>query len=165
MSLCGSHALDSILWAFGKVQRLTARTWSSDPSVADARVEAWLETSDGLPIAMSLAADAPLGSGYRLEIYGDRGAIVLENRTTDYAAGFVLTLALRGEPVTTVELEPLPADIDGRIAATASVVRRFLDGVETGLQPKPDFGDGLNVQRLMDAIREADKSGEWQQLS
>ena len=165
LNLFGSHALDSILWAFGPVCRLAARTWAPSPGLADARVEAGMETVDGLPISMSLAADAPLGSGYRIEVYGDDGAIVLENRTSDYAAGFVLTIARRNEPSVVVKLEPPPNEADGRIAASASVIKRFLDGVETGEPQKPDFGDGLDVQRLIDAIREADKSGRWQQLS
>jgi predicted dehydrogenase len=165
LNLFGSHALDSILWAFGGVRRVAARTWIPGPGIADARVEAWMETVDELPISMSLAADAAWGSGYRVEIYGDDGALVLENRTTDYAAGFTLTLGQRGKPVTALELEPPPVGVDGRIAATASVVRRFLDGVETGSPVEPDFDDGLAVQRLMDAIREADKSGLWQHLS
>lgn len=165
LNLFGSHALDSILWAFGSVHRLAARRWVAGRGSADARVEAWLETVAGLPVTLSLAADATLGSGYRIEIYGDDGSLVLENRTADYAAGFVLTFGRRGEPATALELELLPAGVDGRIAATASVVRRFLDAVERGLPVEPDFDDGLAVQRLMDAIREADKSGLWQQLS
>lgn len=165
LNLFGSHALDSILWAFGSVGRLSGRTWSPDPSIADTQVEAWLETAHGLPISMSLAADAPHGSGYRIEIYGDDGALALDNRTSDYATGFTLTIALRGKPVKTLDLEPPTGGTDGRIAATASVVRRFLDGVETGSPVAPNFEDGLAVQRLMDAIRESEKSGAWQHLS
>lgn len=165
LNLFGSHALDSILWAFGSVNRVAARAWSPGPDIAEARVEAWLETVDGLPISLSLAADAALGSGYRLEIYGDDGALMLENGTSDYASGFTLTLGQRGKPPTSLELEPLRAGSDGRIAATASVVRRFLDSVETGSPVEPNFNDGLAVQRLMDAIRDAERSGQWQHLS
>jgi predicted dehydrogenase len=163
LNLFGSHALDSILWAFGSVSRVAAHSWSPGADVAEARVEAWLETVDGLPISLSLAADTALGSGYRLEIYGDDGALVLENRTADYATGFTLTLGQRQKPLTLLELES-PASGDGRIAATASAVRRFLDNVETGIPSKPDFEEGLAVQRLMDAIRAAERSGQWQHL-
>ncbi|HEY0462898.1 MAG TPA: Gfo/Idh/MocA family oxidoreductase [Polyangiaceae bacterium] len=165
LNLFGSHALDSVLWAFGDVRRLSARTWSPAPEIADTQVEVWLETVRGLPISISLAADAPQGSGYRVEIYGTDGSIVLENRTADYATGFTLTLALRGERVTEVALERPTAGLDGRIAATAGVVRRFLDAIETRSRATPDFDDGLSVQRLMDAIRESENSGLWQHLT
>ncbi len=158
LSLFGSHALDSVLWAFGRVERVTARTWAPDPGMADTRVEAWLETVGGVLVSMSLATDAPFGSGYSLEIYGDDGALALRNRTADYASGFSLTLAQRGKPTKILEVEPHDAGADGRVVATASVVRRFLDGVQTGAPAKPDFNDGLSVQQLMDAIRAAEGS-------
>jgi predicted dehydrogenase len=100
-----------------------------------------------------------------MEIYGDDGGIVLENRTADYATGFTLTLGLRGKPATPLELEPPAPGVDGRIAATASVVRRFLDGVDAGSPVLPNFDDGLAVQKLMDAIRGSERSGVWQHLS
>jgi len=165
LNLFGSHALDFVLWTFGDVRRVSARLWTPGQGGADSRAEAWMEIGDGLPVSMSLASDMPQGSGYRVEIYGDNGSLTLENSTSDYATGFVLTLRRPGESSRVVEVAALPEGTDGRIAATAGIVRRFLDAVETGGAASPDFEDGLRVQRLIDAIREADRVGTWQNLS
>jgi predicted dehydrogenase len=165
LNLFGSHALDFILWTFGAVRRISASAWTPEQGVADSRVEAWMETVDGVLVSMSLASDLPQGSGYRVEIYGDNGRLTLENCTSDYAAGFVLKLRRQGESLKELEVEALPEGTDGRIAATAGIVRRFLDAVETGGPASPSFEDGLQVQRLMDAIREADRVRTWQNLS
>jgi predicted dehydrogenase len=169
LNLFGSHALDSIVWTFGRVRRVAAQLLPSrSGGTAEARVEAWLELVDGLSVSLSIAADAPLGGGYRLEVYGDEGALVLENSTADYASGFSLAHGERGKGLRPIELAPLPEGTDGRRVATGGIVRRFVDAIRDGAPENPglpSFQDGLEVQHLIDAIREANRRGAWQSLS
>ena len=37
----------------------------------------------------------------------------------------------------------------------------FLNAVEAGKSPRPDFGDGLRNQRVLDAIEKSSNSGQW----
>jgi predicted dehydrogenase len=37
----------------------------------------------------------------------------------------------------------------------------FLNAVASGEEHEPSFGDGLAVQRVLDAIEESDERGEW----
>jgi predicted dehydrogenase len=131
---------------------------TASSGTADARVEALLASgADEIPVSLSIAADAPFGSGHRLEVYGDDGALVLENRGSDYASGFSLALGRRGGALANLELEPFPPGSDGRIVATAQMVRRFVEAIATGTPVSPGLEDGLRVQELIDAIRAADR--------
>lgn len=165
LNLFGSHAFDSIIWALGRPQRVAARLLTSTPGTAEARVDAWLELRSGPAVSVSIAADAPFGSGYRLEVYGDSGAMIAENRTSDYASGFTLAVGQRGGEMKLLDLEPLPRGADGRIVAMSGVVHRFVDAIESASPMSPNFEDGLLVQQLIDATRAADRSGAWQTLS
>lgn len=161
LNLFGSHALDTVRWLFGDVVRLAGRLLTATPGTAEARVEALLEMQDGLPVSLSIAADAPFGSGHRLEAYGDDGALVLENETSDYATGFALSLGRRGAALQSLDVPTFPVSTDGRVQATGSLVRRFVEAIRSGLPMSPNLDDGLRVQELIDALREADRRGTW----
>ena len=45
----------------------------------------WITASQG---RLSFSTDAFLGSGHMLEVYGDKGTFVLQQSSSDYAAGF-----------------------------------------------------------------------------
>jgi len=156
-----SHSLHYLEWLFGGIRRLAARLTPTG-GAGDARVDAWLEFQSGLPVSLSIAADAFLGSGHRLEVYGEDGALVLANPGPDYAEGFTLSLGTRGAPALAPVATGAPATGgDGRIAAVRSVARRFVDGIASGTAMTPNLHDGLRVQVLMAALREADGTGAW----
>jgi predicted dehydrogenase len=116
-----------------------------------------------MPGQLAIAADAFLGSGHRLELYGDHGTLVLENRTPDHASGFTLAVGTRQ----TGELRPVAMDDstgpigDGRTSAAARISGRLVDAIASGGRVRPDLRDGLRVQVLIEAIRAADASGAW----
>jgi predicted dehydrogenase len=100
-------------------------------------------------------AAAYLGSGHRLEFYGEDGTIVLENKTPDHARGFTLHHARR--PATALQEVPVADEgqefPDGRIAPVARLARRFLDAIENGGVMKPGILEAARVQMLLDAAR------------
>jgi predicted dehydrogenase len=156
-----SHSLYYLEWLLGPVTRIAAR-FTPRQSAGEARVDAWLELASGCPVTLSVAADAFLGSGHRLEIYGEQGTLRLENRTADYVNGFTLSVGTRSTGAFSAQtLEP-PGEPDGRIAAASAIVRRFVDAVLSGSAVEPNLAHGLRVQHLMAAARAADRSGAWQ---
>lgn len=159
-----SHSFFYLEWLCGPIRKLNARLRPRDAG-SEARVDAWLEFGSGVPGALSVAADAFLGPGHRLEIYGDQGTLVLENRTADYARGFQLCTGTR-QTRTLIEATAAEPDgsVDGRIAAVASIARRFLGAISGGAPAKPDLADGLRVQQLIDAARDSERLNRWQEL-
>lgn len=156
-----SHSLYYLEWLLGPVVQVAARL-TPHGSAGDARADLWLELASGCPVTISVAIDAFLGSGHRLEIYGEQGSLVLENQTNDYVNGFTLSVGTRESGVFSKHAsEPFP-NLDGRIAAAAAIARRFVDAVLSGGSVKPNLADGLRVQRLIAAARAADRTGAWQ---
>jgi predicted dehydrogenase len=154
-----SHSLYYLEWLFGPVARLSGRL---GPTAArgEVRVDAWLEFASGLPLSLSVATDAPHGSGHRLEVYGDAGALVLETTGRDHGSGWRLLLGGRAdESPRPLPLPDEPAGADGRVAPVASLVRRFVDAIHGQGEMTPSLRDGLRVQRLIDRLRDADHTG------
>lgn len=161
----GSHTLHYLEWLFGPLARLAARL-SPPGGGAEARVDAWGEFAAGFPVSVSIAADAFLGTGHKLEVYSDAGSLVLENRGADYIRGFTLAVARRETGVfNTIATTDGEAAVDGRIAPVGRIVRRFLDGIESGAPVTPGLAEGLRVQQLIDAARAAHHSGGWQTVT
>jgi predicted dehydrogenase len=158
-----SHCLYYLEWLFGPIVKVAARL-ASDGGPGDARVDAWLEWKGGLCGSLSVAANAFLGPGHRLDVYGEHGTLVLENRSADHASGFQLRVGTRQSPALTPVFCEYPGGVtgDGRVAATGAIVRRFLDAGMTGGVLEPNLADGLRVQQWIERIRAADESGLWQ---
>ncbi|HEX4923970.1 MAG TPA: Gfo/Idh/MocA family oxidoreductase [Bdellovibrionales bacterium] len=92
---------------------------------------------------------------HRVELYGSKGAWILENPTPDYMKGFTLR-ELGGGKIMTFEPN---SPIDGRITATGGITKKFLDWIETGKRAQPSLADGARVEFLMEAIERAAGSG------
>ena len=160
-ALCNfaSHTFHYLEWLLGPIERLGARL-SGMPSAADARVDAWLEMAAGYPATVSIATDAFLGSGHVLEVYGEHGTLVLQNRTSDHARGFSLWLGTReAGTLSQVACEAPPTEGDGRIAPVRRIAGRFVDAIAGAKPMSPDLHDGLRVQVLIDAARRSHETG------
>lgn len=158
-----SHSFYYLEWLLGPVARIAAHlTPTGGPG--DARADLWLELASGCPVSVSVAADAFLGSGHRLEIYGDSGTLLLENRTPDYVNGFTLSLGTRDTRAFSTQVSKPFSHPDGRIGAASAIVRRFIDAILSGVRAEPNLEDGLRVQHLIAAARTADLTGSWQSV-
>lgn len=158
-----SHSFYYLEWLLGPVSRIAARL-SPKRAEGDALVDAWLEMASGCPVSMSVAANAFMGSGHRLEIYGERGTLVLENRTGDYVNGFTLSVGTREKGAFATEPSEPPQNSDGRIGAVSAIARRFVDAALNGGTVEPNLAHGLRVQRLIAAARTANETGAWQSV-
>lgn len=157
-----SHTFFYLEWLFGPMARIISRL-SPGPPACEARVDALIEFSAGFPASVSVAADAFLGAGHCLEIFGENGSLRLENRTSDYANGFTLEVGTRKSArMELVEMQNPSEFSDGRIQATAKIVSRFVDSIVSGSKATPNLREGLRVQHLMEIARESQNASKWQ---
>lgn len=174
----GSHAFDYIAWLFGSVRRLNARlnvavTQRPDPlSGALKSVDAddvcliMLELADGTPCQMTLSAATYQGRGHWLEVYGDRGTLILgSDNLKDYVHGFKLTGSQTGEPLAALEIPDRLAFSrtwdDGRIAPFVRIIDRWVQSIDQGKSVAPSLQEGVYSQLLMDLAHQSNQSGAW----
>lgn len=175
----GSHAFDYISWLFGPVRRLCAQLSTAiserpDPNSdgqlkpvdADDTCLVMLELADGTPCQLCISSVTYQGRGHFVEIYGDRGTLVLgSNNQKDYVHGFRLLEALAGKPLVEVEI---PNRLifaqnysDGRLAPFMRVVDEWVKGIDSGKEMTPSFREGVYSQLLMDLTHQSHQTGAW----
>ncbi|MBD1910257.1 MULTISPECIES: Gfo/Idh/MocA family oxidoreductase [unclassified Leptolyngbya] len=174
----GSHIFDYIAWLFGPVQRLSARlttsiptrpdpvTGTPQPVTADDTAMIALELADGTPVQVTLSAATYQGRGHWVEVYGDRGTLVLgSDHQTDYVHGFKLWAAPADEPLTEVEipdrLQFPQVYPDGRLAPFIRVVDQWVKGIDEGRSLTPSLPEGIASQLLMDLTHQSNETGTW----
>jgi predicted dehydrogenase len=161
-----SHSFHYLEWLCGPMVGMSARLSSlpGEPAMqTNAAVSMAFQSGAEGNLAMSCASY--LGSGHRLEFYGEDGTLMLINETTDYMRGFRLSVARRpADAMAAVEVAD-PVDLrfpsDGRIAPVSRLASGFLDAIENGQPTGIGFARGLRVQALLDAARRANNLGRW----
>lgn len=148
-----SHAVHNIEWFFGKTGGVSAAL-RGPRNGAETSVQATIDTEAGFPVFLSVSSEAFLGHGHRWTVYGEKGTMVLENRTADYASGFELSVGTRPKgPLQVIERDEAPPGVDGRVAPVARLVSRFIDSILNGLPMSPNFADGFRAQLILDEMR------------
>lgn len=176
----GSHTFDYIAWLFGPIKRLCAHLSTAIPfrttetgelkSVdADDTCTLLLELADGTPCQVCLSAVTYRGRGHWVEVYGDRGTLVLgSDNQKDYVHGFSLSGSEAGQPLKPIEVsEPwafLKTYQDGRIAPFIRIVDRWVEGIHTGTNLAPSLKEGVYAQLLMDLAHQSHATGTWVDL-
>ena len=164
-----SHCFHYLEWFCGPVTGLSTRLSGlpDDPAMeTNAHIGLAFQSGAAGHIAMSCASY--LGSGHRLEFYGEDGTLTLVNETADYMRGFRLSTSRRpASALIPIEVDD-PVDrefpADGRIAPVSRMAAAFLDGIETGQSTSIAFAQGLRVQALLEAARRANHLGRWLDL-
>src|SRR5919199_2089040 len=175
----GSHAFDYISWLFGSVHKLCAKLSTAiperpDPTEggklkpvdADDTCLVMLELADGTPCQLCISSVTNQGRGHFVEVYGDRGSLVLgSDNQKDYVHGFRLLAAQAGKPLAEVEipkrLEFPQTYTDGRLAPFIRVVDQWVQGIDSGKVVTPSLGEGVYSQLLMDLTHQSNETGKW----
>jgi predicted dehydrogenase len=158
-----SHCFHYLEWFCGPITRLNARLSGlpGDESLQTTAAMA-LEFGGGQLASLSMSCASYLGSGHRIEFYGEDGTLVLHNKGADYMRGFDLFRAKRPAAELARIAVDDPADAgqpDGRIAPVSRLAKRFLDAIETNTLAQPDFAAGFRVQQLIDAAQRSHRDG------
>ncbi len=173
----GSHTFDYISWLFGDVKQLcahlsTAVSLRPDSSGEMQSVDAddscmlMLELANGTPCQVTISACTYQGRGHWVEVYGDRGTLVLgSNNQKDYVHGFHLWASLAGEPLTELEVPQRLAFEqtypDGRIAPFVRLVDNWVQGIDRGNALTPSLKEGVYSQLMMDCAHQSHQTRRW----
>ncbi|MGB8700820.1 MAG: Gfo/Idh/MocA family oxidoreductase, partial [Thermosynechococcaceae cyanobacterium] len=174
----GSHTFDYIAWLFGPVKQVCGRlktsighrpdALSGMPKIADAddTCLVMLELTDGTPVQVNISATAYNGRGHWVEVYGDRGALVLgSDNPSDYVHGFKLWGSQSGETLSELPI-PLAFEFaktypDGRIAPVTRAIHHWADCILNRKTTAPSMAEGVYSQLLMDCTHESHETGCW----
>lgn len=159
-----SHAFHYIEWFLGSAKRLSCKLHRAQdlPGGGDTLASIRMETRSGALVSATIATHAYLGGGHRIEFFGEKGTLVLENPTDDYGKGFRVFHATRK----TGRLKPALSGRngkkeDGRIGPASALLSRFVRWADGGPKASPSFREGARVQMLLDASLRSDKTGKW----
>jgi predicted dehydrogenase len=159
-----SHCFYNLEWLCGSISGLTARLFALPDRNADGSIALALAFASGAGGSLQVSCASFLGSGHRIELYGENGTLVLSNPTADYFRGFQLRLARQGDdaltPIAIEDADDEPSS-DSRISPVRRLVRRLIDACESGGFPSPGAAEGYRVQCLIDAARRAHTTGRW----
>ena len=174
-----SHAFDYISWLFGSVSRLSGylncaipeRPDHNDggimkPVDADDTCLIIMELADGTPVQLSISSVTYAGRGHWVEIYGEKGTLVLgSSNLKDYVHGFELFAAPAGKPLKKLSV-PKKYDFDrvftdGRIAPFIRVVDRLVASIDSGESLVPSLKEGVYSQLLMDLTHQSHQQNSW----
>lgn len=175
----GSHCFDYLHWLFGPIERLCAHLSCAianrpdpldqhrlKPVTAEDTALIQLVLADGTPCQITLSSVTAGGRGHWLEIYGDRGTLVLgSDNLKDYVHGFRLWAAPLGKPLGEVEIPRTLAFpqvfSDGRLAPFLRVVDSWLAGIASQKSPSVDLRAGVYSQLLMDLAQQSHQLQRW----
>jgi predicted dehydrogenase len=162
------HSLYYLEWLCGPIAGLNARIFPLPGRNAESSIALALAFASGAGGSLQMSCASYLGSGHRVELYGDDGSLLLDNPTTDYFRGFTLRCARRADTaLQSVAVEDIGADpaVDTRVVPVARLVRRFIDACVSGGRATPGFVEGYRVQILIDAARRSHAAGHWIDLA
>ncbi len=178
----GSHMFDYVAWLFGPVHRLSANlsttiTQRPDPISGDYKpvdsddtCSISLELVDGTPVQVTLSAVALAGRGHWIEVYGEKGTLVLGNANQkDYIHGFTLFGSQAGSPLVQLDIPerlefPKRYD-DGRLAPFIRVVDHWVACIDQQQTSAPSLTEGVYSQLLMDFTHQAHRQKTWVTVS
>ena len=89
------HCFYYLEWFCGPIAGLGGRVFSLPDGDAESSIALALAFASGAGGSLQMSCASFLGSGHRLEFYGDDGTLVLANPTADYFRGFELMQARR----------------------------------------------------------------------
>jgi predicted dehydrogenase len=175
LAVVGGHAMDQFGHALGRFTELTGRLATRIPEVTITETGASLRVTSpdqilaqgvlesGAPASVHIMTGGPVGAGYRIEVQGRTGRLVLvsaddslvapQYRLTKATASGVEEVPVPDRHRTKGSDNPSPADNAGE------VYRGFAAAIRTGVQAEPNFDTAIAVHRIQDAIRRSDETG------
>ena len=167
----GSHHLDQFRQWFGEAEWAQAHLAAYEPGRRDSDADtddyftATLGLESGAVATITMSWTAGPSQGSRLTVAGSEGTLTAYCPYPLFMQGEVRG-ARRGD----ASLEPLdlPDDLEplaierldqGMIESQRRLLRAFERGMGDGSSPVPNLEDGLQVQRMLDAIRDSAAQG------
>ncbi|QNE13486.1 Gfo/Idh/MocA family protein [Pseudarthrobacter sp. NBSH8] len=172
-----SHAIDQVLFLLGdQVTEVSGRTHTFTTHRPGAAGQEEVTVDDAAWATLTLASGAIASvevsrvatgqkNSLKLEIYGDKGAILFDLENLNELGFLDATGPAREQGFRRILVsEPEHPYVDawwpqGHIIGWEHTftheIRDFLTAISTGTPPSPSFEDGLTVQRILNAIEES----------
>jgi len=172
-----SHAIDQVLFLLGdQVTEVSGRLHTFTPQRPGATGLEDVTVDDAAWATLTLASGAIASvevsrvatgqkNSLKLEIYGDKGALLFDLEDLNELGFLDATLPVREQGFRRILVnEPEHPYMEawwpqghmiGWEHTFTHEIRDFLVAVGTGTQPSPSFEDGLNVQRILAAVEES----------
>jgi predicted dehydrogenase len=163
-----SHCFYNLEWLCGPISGLSARVFALPDRKADGSIALALAFASGAGGSLQVSCASFLGSGHRIELYGEDGTLLLSNPTGDYFRGFELRLGRQGDDALKgIAIEDAEQNqfVDSRTAPVSRLVRRLMDACQRGGFPSPSVAEGFRMQCLIDAARRAHATGCWMDVA
>ncbi len=177
----GTHAFDLLHWLIGKtfsVNSLLSTAIKKRPYLADnsirevtsediclAQLELVNNQQNIVPAQVTLSAVSLEGRGFWLEIYGSNGTLILGSpNQKDYVHGFGLWYGSKGQSLKSItpekELNFSKTWEDGRIAPVARIQSWWSESIRNNSPIIPGLAEGLESQKVCDAIKDSANSSQ-----
>jgi len=181
----GVHLVDLVRWLAGDFKRVCGQqaiftnqrpladgSGNRDVTVEDCAIFVGELTAGGL---VSFTAHAAArGSAYQeIRILGNAGMLraVVDRAKPDWMIGELWGAQGNGDtrhiniPDRLTENLNLSSGHTAREAIFANLTRLLAHGIRTGEQPSPSFRDGLEAQKVLDAVASSAQAGGWISIS
>ncbi|MNW23976.1 1,5-anhydro-D-fructose reductase [compost metagenome] len=182
LTIVGGHNLDAFTYMLGDFTELSALTAQQFPEVELVDIQKVIKktTDDQILITGKLTSGAAASvhiqggvkhqTGLTLEIFGDKGTIVLSAPASIQFGSH----QLRGAGSTDNELRELtipdayywgPQSLkndSGFVLNMAQAYRKFAQDIQEGTTLAPTFADAVKLHQLLDAVEKSSQTGERQ---
>jgi len=162
------HSIDALCMCLGEFASVSGNVSTQVSSPDTVMITGILES--GTAVSAHVSAIPYHGSGYRFEIYGREGTLVV---TSNDAPSTGSSKLWGGQPNGTdlVELEvpetytKVPSSVpSGAPFNIAQLWDRFAEGIKTNTEVEPNFSTALTRHKLLDAIQKSSDTGITQKL-
>jgi predicted dehydrogenase len=176
LTIANGHTVDAMRFVTGDFSRLSAVVAIEAKQWLDTGANTWLDVTspDNVLVSGRLASGAVAsvhigaipfaGSGYRMEIYGRDGTLVVSGEDSPQLSAVSLHGAKGGN-----KLEPIPVPErftvaaagtpSGEAANVGQMYTLFARAIRDRASHHPDFETAVDLHRLVDAIKRASDSG------
>lgn len=183
-TIVGGHNIDAFTYMLGNFRELSATAAQQFPEVeltdigkvipktTDDQILVTGKLTSGAAASIHIQGGVRHQTGLTLEIFGDKGTIVLHAPATIQFGSY----QLQGAGADDTELheltipdtyyhvpEPLKSDA-GLVLNVAQVYSKFTEDIRNGTSLTPGFAEAVQLHRLLDAIEKAAQTGERQYL-
>jgi predicted dehydrogenase len=182
LTIANGHVLDAMRFVTGDFARLSAVVTTQAKQWLDTGSNTWLDVTspdniltsgvlaNGAVVSSHVAAIPYAGSGFRLEIYGRGGTLVVTGGDSPQLNDVTLAGAQGGNTLAPIAV---PAHLIVAAAATPSgeafhvgqMYTMFARAIGGGKADQPNFATAVEMHRLVDAIRVASDTGRAVEIS
>ncbi|HEY7322896.1 MAG TPA: Gfo/Idh/MocA family oxidoreductase [Candidatus Binatia bacterium] len=178
----GVHLVDLVRWLAGDFKRVCSQQaiFTKERAIADSSGKGEVTVEDcaifigelvgGGLVSFAANAAARGSAHHEIRILGDAGMLraVVDRAKPDWMIGELWGAQGNGETrrlsipeQLTERLIPANHRRAAREAIFANLTRLFAQGITTGEQPSPSFRDGLEAQKVLDAVEQSAQAESW----